>query len=236
MSTVGGGPNNITNGLMLSLDAANPRSFISGSTTWNDLTKNLNNGALTNGPTFDSNNGGSIVFDGVDDRVSKVGAIDTGQNFTVNAWIFPTLLGTTRRAVVGNGYPYIERNGWLLCTAGGGVNDTFFLSIGADTAYRVASPNTLSTNKWQYISATVTGGGSSIILYKNGETTTTSTGLLGGGTITYTNTEFNIGFRNSVSATDPFTGNISSVTIYNRELTQQEIIQNYNATKSRFGL
>ena len=125
MSTVEGSRSIITNGLVLYLDAANTKSYVSGSTTWNDLSRNNNTGTLINGSTFNSLNGGSIVFDGIDDRVSGT-TINTGQNFTVNCWIFPTLLGATRRALVGNGYPYTSRVGWFLCTAGGGVNNTFF--------------------------------------------------------------------------------------------------------------
>jgi hypothetical protein len=59
-------PNIVTDGLAFYLDAANTKSYVSGSTTWTDIA-NLTNGTLTNGPTFNSANGGSIVFDGVDD-------------------------------------------------------------------------------------------------------------------------------------------------------------------------
>jgi hypothetical protein len=235
MSTVEGGGNIVTDGLILYLDGANPKSYVSGSTTWVDMSNGGNNGILTNGPTFNQLNGGSIVFDGVNDRVSKVGAINTGQNFTVNAWIFPTLLGTTRRAVIGNGYPYNSRQGWLFCTAGGNINNTFFFSIGGDVAYRVATANTLTPNTWQYITAVVTNGGGGIDLYRNGETTNTSLIVLNSGVITYSNLEFNIGFRHSTE-NDPFTGRIAQTSIYNKTLSQQEILQNFNATRSRFGI
>ena len=54
----------VTNGLVLALDAANQKSYISGSTIWNDLSGNVNNGTLTNGPTFNSDNGGNLLFNG----------------------------------------------------------------------------------------------------------------------------------------------------------------------------
>ena len=57
------GPNLVTNGLVLALDAGNTKSYQSGSTTWFDKSRNGNNGTLTNGPTFSSANGGSIVFE-----------------------------------------------------------------------------------------------------------------------------------------------------------------------------
>ena len=68
MSTVHGGPGNIvTSGLVLNLDAANPRSYPPpyNGTTWIDLSRNGNNGVLTNGPVFNSTNGGVFVFDNV---------------------------------------------------------------------------------------------------------------------------------------------------------------------------
>ena len=65
------GPKIVTNGLVLYLDAANKKSYPGSGTTWTDLSGNNNTGTLTNGPTFDSNNGGSIVFDGTNDYVSN---------------------------------------------------------------------------------------------------------------------------------------------------------------------
>jgi hypothetical protein len=228
------GPNIVTNGLILALDAANPKSYVSESTIWYDKSGNGNNGTLTNGPTFDSANLGSIVFDGVDDRVSRNTAIDTGQNFTVSAWIYPTILGTTRRAVVANGYNFSARNGWLFSTAGAGNNNTFFLSIGTDIALCIAPANTLSINTWQNITAVVTSGGETINVYLNGNIINNAAKNTNTGTITYTNPQFNVGFRDINNQQDPYTGNISSVQIYNRALSSEEIEQNYKALKSRY--
>jgi hypothetical protein len=65
-----GTPPIVTNGLVLNLDCGNRLSYPTSGTTWTDLSGNNNNGTLTNGPTFNPNNLGSIVFDGVDDYVS----------------------------------------------------------------------------------------------------------------------------------------------------------------------
>src|SRR6056300_382098 len=62
--------NIVTDGLVLNLDAARKDSYNRTGTTWNDISGNGNNGTLTNGPTFDSEDYGSIVFDGVDDYVT----------------------------------------------------------------------------------------------------------------------------------------------------------------------
>ena len=63
-------PRIVTDGLVLCLDAGNTKSYPGSGTTWTDLSGRRNNGTLTNGPTFDSANGGSIVFDGTNDTVS----------------------------------------------------------------------------------------------------------------------------------------------------------------------
>ena len=236
MSTLSGGPNVVVEGLVLWLDAANTKSYVSGSTAWTDLSRSGNNGTLVNGPTFNSANGGSIVLDGVDDYVGRNTSINTGQNFTVNAWIYPTLLGTTRRAVAASSYNYTSLNGWFLCTAGASINNTFFLSVGNDNAYRVALANTLSLNQWAYISAVCQNGGGSINLYKNGIETSYELTSLSTNTLIYTYPQFNVGYRDTAGLTDPYTGNIAQVTIYNKTLTASEVLQNYNATKSRYNL
>ena len=227
-------PNIVKDNLVLNLDVANSKSYISGSTTWNDISRGSNNGTLVNGPTFSSSNGGSIVFDGVDDRVSRTTNINTGQNFTVNAWIYPTLLGTTKRTVAASSYNYTSLNGWFLCTAGFNTNNTFFFSAGSDNAYRVALANTLSLNQWAYISAVCQNGGGSINLYKNGIETSYELTSLSTNTLTYTYPQFNVGYRDTAGLTDPYTGNIAQVTIYNKTLTASEVLQNYNATKGRY--
>lgn len=230
-------PKIVRDGLVLYLDAANIKSYVSGSTAWNDLTPNRNNGTLTNGPTFDSANVGSIVFDGIDDRVSKVGSINTGDNFSVNAWIYPTLLGTTRRAIVGNAYDFsdLSRSGWLLSTAPFGQNNSLYLSIGKDDVVISSPANSLNINTWQCVTATVVDGGGVVALYINGKIVPIG-GFSNSETIDYTDTEFNIGYRHTTNQTDPYSGNISSVSIYNRALSAQEVLQNYNATKGRYGL
>ena len=62
-------PSIVRDNLVLYLDAANTKSYPGSGTTWKDISGKGNNGTLTNGPTFDSNNLGSIDFDGVNDHV-----------------------------------------------------------------------------------------------------------------------------------------------------------------------
>jgi hypothetical protein len=95
MSTVSGGwdgPPIVKNGLVLYLDAGSPNSFypLTAGTTWKDISGNTNNSTLTNGPTYNSANGGSIVFDGADDTLlgSSTSAL-ISNNFTLQVTIKP---------------------------------------------------------------------------------------------------------------------------------------------------
>jgi len=89
---INAGPDIIEDGLVLCLDAANINSYPKSGTTWSDLAGS-NNGTLTNGPTFDAGNGGSIVFDGTDDKVNLSTSfldVSANQGFTISAWIKTT--------------------------------------------------------------------------------------------------------------------------------------------------
>ena len=92
------GPNIVTDSIVLTIDAGNRNSYIGSGTNWNDLSGNASNGTLTNGPTFNSSNIGSIVFDGVDDFVTGTNVVISSQatllvwfktsNAQVNKWLF----------------------------------------------------------------------------------------------------------------------------------------------------
>ena len=80
-------PKTVTDGLVLYMDAANSKSYVSGSTTWNDISRSGNNGTLINGPTFNSSNGGSIVFDGTNDTTNLGNILNIGLNsWTISCW------------------------------------------------------------------------------------------------------------------------------------------------------
>ena len=224
----------VTNGLVLYLDAANSKSYVSGSTTWSDMSGNNRSGSLLSGTSYSNTNGGSINFTG--GYVAGTSQVNTGQNFTVSVWTYPTLLGTTRRGLVGNSYSFTPSNGWFFSTAGANTNNTFFFSVGSDQAYRIAAADTLALNQWYYLTAVCQNGGGSIELYRNGNVITSyAFSLQTTNTVTYTTSELNIGARIS-TAIDPYSGSISQVQIYNRALSAQEVLQNYNATKTRFNL
>jgi hypothetical protein len=218
------GPNTITNGLVLSLDAANVKSYVNGSTTWRDLSGNRNNGTLTNGPTFNSANLGSIVFDGVDDYItgsnSSNFAFGTG-NFAVSTWFRTTansigLLVDLRSNAsgIGNGYSDYFISGKYSLYYSNAVKYTSTGSINNNIWYNTVTTK-ISNTVYVYINGTLDGFFSDSTNFDEG------------------------GFRlaRNVNIVGPsyLTGNISQVMIYKGVgLSQSQIQQNYDATKSRY--
>lgn len=81
------GPNIIRNGLILAIDAADRNSYSGTGTNWYDLSTNNSNGTLINGPTFSAVNGGSIVFDGINDYVGITSLTHPSTNsFSISFW------------------------------------------------------------------------------------------------------------------------------------------------------
>ena len=212
-------PKIVTNGLVLSLDAANNKSYPRSGTTWTDLSGNSNNGTLTNGPTFSGANGGSIVFDGTNDYTSTNFKPSGERSYFI--WVkFSSLTHSSGYQLTGtqesNAFTYIGIEN------GGGI----YYYAGASTGGNIGNPVTVNT--WVNIGFALFPDGSRRV-YKNGIEIHYNTGGLGG-TATL---EFSVG---CINQNHFITGNISQVSIYNRALSATEILQNYNATKNRFGL
>jgi hypothetical protein len=214
------GPTIVTNGLVLALDAGDRNSYVSGSTTWNDLVGS-NNGTLTNGPTFNTGSLGSIVFDGVDDYVNINNTVYSLSGGTLNIWFKRS--GTTFAIIGSYGgsgnqrAPTFNQNG---STIGWEFGSLFERSTGI----------TFTDNTWFNMSMTFNSS-FNVNVYINSVLTNTETSLNPGG---FWN-QFPIA-RYGNFGSFYSKGNFSIVQVYNRALSPQEILQNYNATKGRFGL
>jgi hypothetical protein len=221
-----GGPNIVENGLVLSLDAGNVKSYPGSGTTWLDKSGNSNNGTLTNGPTFNSTNGGSIVFDGVDDYV----AVDTTPNLTnpltICAFVNTSVVTGSVQVIYGpsanvndNWLSISNNKASILATQAPDVNN-----------FAISGNTNIEANKWYHITGIVNNNVTSI--YVNGVFEIASSAQAF--TVAGWNSTARIGQRATGQYT--FNGRIASICGYNRALTAQEILQNYNATKTRFGL
>ena len=232
-----GTPPIVTNGLVLALDAANQKSYVSGSNTWRDLSGNVNNGTLTNGPTFNSDNRGSIVFDGTNDYVSTP-IQNLSRPCTFSTWVnfnnltgFQTFVGQDTSTAIPRGRFYFQKPGITAETYILNVVN-FSLSLSNGTIVVVNALNPVVTNQWYNYSAVLTT--TTLSLYQNGilqNTVSDSNTFL----TPNTNIVLNAGYF-SDAITDYVNGRTSSFLIYNRALTTAEVQQNYNATKSRFNL
>jgi hypothetical protein len=237
MSTLSGGPNIVSNGLILNLDAANTKSYISGSTAWNDISRGGNNGTLTNGPTFNTGSGGSIVFDGVDDYVllNTLSTLVGTSNVSIECWFYNNTTTSGFQNIVGQ---FNGSSGWLIHTSTN-VNQKIIVLVGGGTAY--GGVNNTPTGAWfntvLVYDGTLTGDTNKLKMYINGIYRTYDTWM--GGTVpsTWPNaTSVNVAIGSLLGYGRYFNGNIPIIRIYNRTLTSQEVLQNYNATKGRFGL
>jgi hypothetical protein len=221
------GPRTITNGLVLALDAADKNSYKGSGTTWKDLTSNASNGTLTNGPTFNARNGGNIVFDGVDDYVSipSNSNFNNGNNITVEAWVLCTNWSSyTHPMIVAKGIN-VE---WILWKS----NDVGYIGkLGWRAAGQAYSTTSLPNNAWCQCVGSVGSAGTKV--YLNGVLESTS------GTTTFTTGNVNVTIAAGLVTGSPANllgANVAITKIYNRQLTDAEVLQNYNAVKPRFGL
>jgi hypothetical protein len=225
-------PSIVTSGLVLNLDAANMKSYPRSGTTWRDLSGLGNNGTLTNGPTFSSANGGYINYDGTDDYADFGNIFNfTTQDFTFSHWIYFNSLTTT---TVNQGPVTFYKGGFNnsgYYTQASSVGALVFVTnqIGAAQVTSTAV-GAVAAGAWYCVTYTRTG--SSIRLYVNGVDSTSSAG-------THINP---LATSNSFRIANYQNGfiysniRIASFLTYTKALTPSEVQQNYNATKTRFGL
>lgn len=228
-------PRIVTSGLVLALDTADRNSYAGSGTTWSDLSGNVNNGTLTGGVTYDSGNGGSLVFNGSTGYINCNNITSLGSNpassFTVSAWVKKT--GNSIYQSVIEKYQGITISGvwgWIVMVDYPNINDISLYLNRSQQAERIIS-YTGSTVLSTWCNIVFVYDGSNGYLYVNG--VYRSQGATVNGTVN--NRNVNIG-RLSVNNGQYFSGNISNVLGYSRALSSTEIQQNYNASKGRFGL
>jgi hypothetical protein len=208
-------PRVVTNGLVYYLDAANPRSYSGSGLTAYSLIGDAN-GAVNNGTGFTTSFGGAFVFDGSNDHIQLDKTLLSGtQDFTISLWIEGNGVGSFGNFPAGNlqvlyGSTYLAM--WL------GNSSAYTASPG--TYYR-SGPNNFVVAR---------SNGSDLFVYYNTLLIDTGTSSVEIGNTT----NYRIGL-NTIN-TEPLNGKVYSLTIYNRALTAQEVLQNYNATKKRYGL
>ena len=222
--SVSGGPDIVENGLVLCLDAGNTKSYPGSGTVWTDLSKNGNNGTLTNGPTFSSANGGVIVFDGSNNYVTVPSLPDFATNNQLTAIVWA-------KSAVANwndlGFIISRRDQFIIHPNSGtrDINCYFNTNLGWQAVSYTPSIITV------YAQYAMSYNAGTVNAYHNGVRTT---GGSLGATLSSNTGKTEIGKDEDLNRY--LNGNIALVQVYNRALSATEILQNYNATKGRFRL
>ncbi len=220
------GPNLVADNLILYLDAANTNSYSNSGTTWNDLSGNGYDATLTNGPTYNSDNGGYFIFDGTNDHavIDSSFQVSTSGTYSFEAWIYKTATSVNNAGMLISGGYGGDIDGIIISTEDYAISGTIrVFSLGGTcvAVYYNGVSQTLrgdsigtnepfNLNEWIHIA--VTG-------------------------ITVNNTDgaaHHIGQNNN--NTNEFGGRISNIKLYDRTLTAAEVKQNFNKLRWRFGI
>jgi hypothetical protein len=192
------------------------------------LSGNGNNGTLVNGVGYSGDNLGSLSFDGVNDYVN-CGTVNfsSGTSVSVEVWVNP---GSTQNQFADIlDYNHGGGGGFVIQQNSTSTNQYYF-AYWNGSSFDITPTITLSTSSYNHL--IFTKSGTSVLGYLNSQNTVNYTGS---SVIGLSGRTLHIG-RFVAGAGREFNGNISSVKVYNRALTAAEIQQNYNATRSRYGI
>lgn len=220
----GNGPRIVTDGLVLSLDAADRNSYPGSGTTWRDMSGNNITGSLINNPTFNTSNGGNFGFVTDDYVIMEENSALNTQTPSVEVWI-------KTNATNQNGF-WFEK---------GQVNTQYSLfQEGTSIVWRqsnrsqyTSTATYITTTNWAQVVGTYTSGDRKT--YINGILRTSDAQT---GAVTTNANGMSIGVYGGFNGSRGYyyNGSIAIVRVYNKVLSASEIEQNYNAQKSRFGL
>jgi hypothetical protein len=219
--------NIVKDGLVFLLDAAKKDSYPGSGTLWNDITENNFDGTLINGPIFNTSNGGNILFDGVNDFV----------NFTTT----PQIEGTQLSFSVWN-YGLVAKQSTLIFLSSSGIrclnihlpwsDSTVYFDSGNTLFYdrisKFAQPN--EYQGWHYWVFTKNSTTQTMSIYLDGNLWHSQGGKPQPIALPIGNK--NLCCENGT--THFHNGYLGYLSLYNRELSPTEILQNYNATKNRY--
>jgi hypothetical protein len=202
-------------GLIVWLDAANPNSNRDGSNDWYDLSQNANDATGVNIETGDGENNGYWDLDGSNEYFNISNSLGTLTSFTLEVW-------AKRDDTSGPEYYIDSRNGassyfWFLSE---------YNSYDYNFHNRSRFNDSNSYTTWHQVVVTENSGGSAI--YLNGvqkDTGTTSSGI---------GANMRIGAR--YTAASPWNGQMAIVRVYNRDISESEILYNWHTNRGRFGI
>ena len=218
----------VTDGLIFRVDAGDESSYPGSGTTWTDVV-NGNNGSILNGATYNSAQGGYFEFDGVDDQVDfDQPAILESYPLSIDIWFYSS---HNNSGIITKGRTRGSSSQRDFDITGTGTDIRFLISRGS--GYNFIMDNTYpSLNVWHHLSVSWDGttGTNGAKMYLDGalyaQATSSSTSFAASHDI------FAGGNRSGFM----MNGRISTIKMYNKALSADEALQNYNASKDRYGL
>jgi hypothetical protein len=238
--------NIITRGLILHMDASTPESYPGSGTVWSDMGPSGYTGTLTNGPTYSTAGGGTIVFDGTNDYVNfgNILSFDGTTGFSISTWIKTTNTSNNQPwTIIGKAamvYPY---TGYQLGFNTSTATSPDIGKIGVAlvdnslTVMRKLTTGTYNNGNWYNVAMTYDGSKTraGMLLYINGVIPSLVNQDQSSFAGTLSNSiNLEIGARDG--SQQPFPGNVANTMIYNRTLSVAELLQNYNIQRNRFGI
>jgi len=221
-------PGLITDGIIFMVDGGNSASYPGSNTPWYDISGNANTGILTNGANYSTDGNGSINFDGNNDYVDFSDSTSTimlpTSGLTISAW-FKT--STANRWLVDKSVGTIG-SGYCLIGSGAGTLFFFVNSVSVNTS------NTVTGGTWLNVVGTWTRS-TQMVIYRNAVAEGSRTTSVPA-SINNPSYAMQIGTRSRTFREDFWNGQIAQVIFYNRALLADEVTQNFNATRPRFGV
>ena len=215
----------ITSAPVLHLDAGNTSSYPGSGTNWSDISGNGVGGVLRNGPIYNNSNNGHFVFDGINDYVSFSANLPSTDNLTYEVWLNPSELNSSQF------YALLNHDGW----DNGYVHFQF---LGNQLMFALNPKNdkladfTFTINTWYHIAAVYSISNERVSFYVNGSLKNNAS--YAGMTPSVASTTLKLGAWDANSRF--FKGKIGLVRVYHRALSSEEILNNFNISRPRFGL
>jgi hypothetical protein len=226
-------PQIVTNGLILALDAANTKSYPGSGTIWTDISGNGYKGTLNGGITYSSTGGSALVFGAVNtttDYVSLSSAPVVTSAMSIEVWgKFNTYPGGA------GSYNIVGEKNSIFRLMYGGSSFSWAMATTNNAWYSTGttlSINGITIGNWNQV--TIVYNGTNILGYLNGTYRSITSAAISGNVISPVS--FYIGQSDAATGLSYAAGSIASVKLYNRALSANEINQNFNAYRGRYGV
>jgi hypothetical protein len=226
-----------TSGLVLHLDAGNASSYPGSGATWYDISGNGKDATLFNSPTYSSSNGGTLTFAAASTQYAQGPTVGSLSSFTATCWVkFNSLPGSgTYNCIMTDIFGSPQGINWMILFQQasnhfrGGFYETYNDGFHLAPEFTSITP---STGVWYNYTATYDGS-SSVKLYVDGSLSATNT-LAGPRTASSAGNGYRIAAEFDVAANGLVDGIIPKVAVYNRALSDSEVLSNYNAIAPRY--